>query len=183
MDKWIKTLTPSPEWHNREVLEHNYADWAVSHLRVLYVISWTSTPKSSLAACLNTCSRKPSEPLPSCLTSATSPPSPSLQSQSKLHWHRLRGCSQSRKHYTSKYNLLTLQLHSTDVIVYIIKNNALSYSHLVQWNWVQLLHRHLPLLHQVINLPWNMKHDSYFDSALFHYPLQHSLATLLATPV
>lgn len=121
MDKWIKTLTPSPEWHNREVLEHNYADWAVSHLRVLYVISWTSTPKSSLAACLNTCSRKPSEPLPSCLTSATSPPSPSLQSQSKLHWHRLRGCIQSRKHYTSKYNLLTLQLHSTDVIVYIIK--------------------------------------------------------------
>lgn len=67
---------------------------ALTHLRVLYVISWTSRPKSSLAACLNMCSRKPSEPLPSCLTNATSPLSPSLQSQQKLHEH-MTVCSTS----------------------------------------------------------------------------------------
>lgn len=54
-----------------------------SDLRVLYVTSWTSSPNSSLAACLNTCSRKPSEPRPSCLVRAASAASPSLQTQEK----------------------------------------------------------------------------------------------------
>ena len=60
----------------------------LSHLRVLYVISWTSRPNSSLAACLKMCSRKPSEPRPSCLTSPGSPASPNLQDKGDLKFNQ-----------------------------------------------------------------------------------------------
>lgn len=109
-------------------------DPALSDLSVLYVTSWTSRPNSSLAACLNTCSRNPSEPRPSCLIRAPSA-SPSLQSQEKL--------------------FLGLLFAAVSVLV-------LGHSHLVQRNRVQLLQRHLPLLHQVVNLLWGGKHSGFY---------------------
>jgi len=56
-------------------------DWSISHLSVLYTISWTSRPNSSLAACLKICSRKPSDPWPSCLVTPESLVSPNLKKQ------------------------------------------------------------------------------------------------------
>lgn len=60
-------------------LHSSNTDWSVSHLSVLYTISWTSRPNSSLAACLKMCSRKPSDPRPSCLVIPGSVVSPNLK--------------------------------------------------------------------------------------------------------